>query len=229
MKPQLQRVGTSQSPIVIVDNFTGDAEAIARIADSLAPFPPIEGNYYPGIRRKIGEGELEAYSYVMKACERAAPFIGGAFEVGGFDLHEASFSVVTTRPGQLREVQRRPHFDSSDQNLLALLHYLRVPRESGTAFYRHRSTGIERITNGNLNRFLDASERELKTSPPGPGYMAGSDDFFEQIAHVEAVPDRLIMYHGSLLHSGVIPEGMNFSPDPRLGRLTANLFIIGRA
>jgi hypothetical protein len=36
------------------------------------------------------------------------------------------------------------------------------------------------------------------------------------------------MYHGSLLHSGVIPEGMNFSPDPRQGRLTANLFIIGR-
>src|SRR4029077_20409681 len=98
------------------------------------------------------------------------PFIGGAFEVGGFDLHEASFSVVTTPPGQLQEVQRRPHFDSSDQNLLALLHYLRVPRESGTAFYRHRSTGIERITNGNLKRFLDASERELKTSPPGPGY-----------------------------------------------------------
>ena len=58
--------------------------------------------------------------------------------------------------------------------------------------------------------------------------MAAPDDFFEQIAHVEAVPDRLIIYHGSLLHSGVIPEGMKFSPDPRQGRLTANFFIIGR-
>ena len=229
MKPQLQRVGTSHSPVVIVDNFTGDPEAVARIAESLAPFPPIEGNYYPGVRRMIGEEDRDAHAYVLNACERAAPFIGGAFGVGGFDLHEASFSVVTVRPDQLQEVQRRPHFDSSDQSLFALLHYLRVPPDSGTAFYRHRSTGIERITNGNLNRFLAASERELETRPPGPGYMAGSDDFFEQIAQVEAVPDRLIMYHGSLLHSGVIPEGMNFSSDPRQGRLTANLFIIGRA
>ena len=30
VKPQLQRVGTSHSPLVIVDNFTGDAEAIAQ-------------------------------------------------------------------------------------------------------------------------------------------------------------------------------------------------------
>jgi len=229
VKPQLQRIGTSQSPLVIVDNFTGDAEAIARIADSLAPFPPIKGNYYPGVRRMIGEADQQAFSYVMNACERAGPFIGGGFGVAGFDLHEASFSVVTMRPDQLQEVQRRPHFDSSDQNLLALLHYLRVPPESGTAFYRHRSTGIERITNGNFNRFLEASERELEIHPPGPGYMAGSDDFFEQIAHIEAVPDRLIMYHGSLLHSGVIPAGMNFSAHPQQGRLTANLFVIGRS
>jgi hypothetical protein len=45
---------------------------------------------------------------------------------------------------------------------------------------------------------------------------------------VEAVPDRLIMYHGSLLHSGVIPAGMSFSADPREGRLTGNFFLIGR-
>jgi hypothetical protein len=228
VKPQLQRVGTSESPVVIIDGFAGDAEGIACIADSLAPFPPIQGNYYPGVRRMISQADRQAYSYVLNACERAAPFIGGAFGVGGFDLHEARFSLVTTRPDQLQEVQRRPHFDSSDQNLLALLHYLRVPPATGTAFYRHRSTGIERINSANLDRFLAASERELETCPPSPGYMAGSDDFFEQIAHIQAVPDRLIIYHGSLLHSGVIPTGMNFSPDPRQGRLTANLFVIGR-
>ncbi len=59
-------------------------------------------------------------------------------------------------------------------------------------------------------------------------YMQGSDAVFEEIGRVEAVPDRLIMYHGNLLHSGVIPHGMSFSADPRQGRLTANIFIIGR-
>jgi hypothetical protein len=44
---------------------------------------------------------------------------------------------------------------------------------------------------------------------------------------VEAVPDRLIIYHGSLLHSGIIPPGMKLSADPREGRLTANLFVRG--
>ena len=39
------------------------------------------------------------------------------------------------------------------------------------------------------------------------------------------MPDRLVIYRGALLHSGIIPNGMKFSADPRQGRLTANLFI----
>jgi len=228
VRPQLQRVGTSQSPVVIVDDFTGDAEQVARIADSLAPFPPIKGTYYPGVRRMIGEADRQAHSYVLSACDRAAPFIGGAFGVKGFDLHEASFSVVATPPEQLQPVQRAPHFDSPDQNLIALLHYLRVPPATGTAFYRHRSTEIERITSANVDRFVAAANLELSESPPGPRYFDGSSPYFEQIGRVEAVPDRLIIYHGSLLHCGVIPEGMTLTADPKKGRLTANLFIIGR-
>jgi hypothetical protein len=37
----------------------------------------------------------------------------------------------------------------------------------------------------------------------------------------------LIIYQGSLLHSGIIPPGMPFSSDPEVGRLTANLFVRG--
>jgi len=228
VRPQLQRVGNSQSPVVIVDDFTGDAEKVARIADSLAPFPSIKGTYYPGVRRMIGEADRGAYSYALSACEAAAPFIAGAFGVEGFDLREASFSVVATPPEQLQPVQRAPHFDSSDHNVIALLHYLRVPPKTGTAFYRHRSTEIERITAANLDRFVAAANLELAASPPDPRYFTGSNEFFEQIGFVEAMPDRLIIYHGSLLHCGIIPAGMKFSPDPRQGRLTANLFILGR-
>ena len=227
MKPQLQRVGASQSPIVIIDEFSGDAEQVACLADALAPFPPIRANYYPGVRRMIGEADEQAYSYVLKACEQAAPFIGGGFEVENFRLREASFSVVTTPPNQLQARQRLPHFDSSEQDLLALLHYLRVPSGTGTAFYRHRATGIERITPENRDLFLTASEEEAERLPPGSGYFDGSGEFFEEIGRIEAASDRLIMYHGSLLHSGIIPAGMKLSPDPREGRLTANLFVVG--
>ena len=228
MKPQLLRVGDSQSPVVIIDDFTGAAHDVARIADALAPFPPSKGHQYPGVRRMIGESAPQAHAYVLNACGRLAPFVGGGFGVAGFDLHEASFSVVTTTPDQLQPAQRVPHFDSSEQNLIAVLHYLRVPAGSGTAFYRHRSTGIERITAHNRDRFIAAAEQELAALGKPSDYMQGSDEVFEQIGRVEAVSDRLIMYHGSLLHSGVIPPGMTFSADPRQGRLTANIFLIGR-
>jgi hypothetical protein len=228
VKPQLLRFGNSQSPVVVVDDFSGSAEDVARLADALAPFPPIQGNYYPGVRRVITEADTEAYAYVFDACRQAAPFIGGAFGVQGFDLIEGSFSLVTLQPHELQPAQRAPHFDSPDQNLFALLHYLRVPSGSGTAFYRHRSTDIERLTDANVDRFVSTARAEAAQLPEGSGYMHGSDAFYEQIGAVEAVPDRLIIYRGSLLHSGIIPPGMTFSADPREGRLTANFFLRGR-
>jgi hypothetical protein len=176
----------------------------------------------------ITRADVRAYGYVFEACRQAAPFIGGAFDVKSFDLTEASFSIVTLRPHELQAKQRQPHFDSPDQNVFALLHYLRVPSGSGTAFYRHKATGIERVTEANVNRFAITARVEGAKLPNDSGYMHGSDDFYEQIGAVEAVPDRMVIYHGSLLHSGIIPPDASFSPDPREGRLTANLFLRGR-
>jgi hypothetical protein len=228
VKPELLRFGNSQSPVVVVDDFTGSAEEVAALADALAPFPPIAGNYYPGVRRTITQADADAYAYVFETCRQAAPFIGGAFDVEGFDLVEGSFSLVTLQPHELEPVQRTPHFDSPEQNLLALLHYLRVPAGSGTAFFRHRATGIERVTEANVDKFVHAARAEAAKLPRDSGYMHGSDQFYEQIGAVEAIPDRLTIYHSSLLHSGIIPPGMTFSADPRQGRLTANLFLRGR-
>jgi len=44
---------------------------------------------------------------------------------------------------------------------------------------------------------------------------------------VAGTADRLAIYQGCLLHSGIIPPDMDFSDDPRRGRLTANIFIKG--
>ena len=82
VKAQLERLGGTQSPLVIIDDFTGAVEEVARIADSLAPFPPVAGNAYPGVRRMISPADEQAYAYVMETCERAAPFVGGGFAPG---------------------------------------------------------------------------------------------------------------------------------------------------
>jgi len=228
VKPELLRVGKGQNPVVVIDEFSGRLEEILGIAEGLAPYPVIKGNYYPGVRRIIESADTSADAYVRRLCEEAAPFIAGAFDIQGFALTEASFSMVTTPPSDLSPPQRAPHFDSTDPQNYALLHFLRVPEGSGTAFYRQRSTGIERVTEANLARFVTTAKREAAQLRDDSGYIVGSDEFFEQVAAVEAVPDRLLIYQGGLLHSGIIPPEMSFSADPRRGRLTANLFIRGQ-
>lgn len=227
VKPALHRIGDQQSPVVVIDSFSGDLDRILDLADTLAPYPEIRGSYYPGVRRVITAADA-ANDYVEQAGRDAGQFIAGAFDIDGFRLLEASFSMVTTDPADLLLPQRAPHFDSPDPQHLAMLHYLRVPVGSGTAFYRQRSTGIERVTEANIAQFVTTAEREAAGLSAGSGYINSSDKYFEQIAAFDAVPDRLLIYQGGLLHSGIIPAAMNFSGDPRQGRLTANFFLLGR-
>jgi hypothetical protein len=227
VKPELRRFGKSQSPVVIIDEFSGNPERIARFADALTPFPIDTDSYYPGVRRMISESDPDAFACVQECCREAAQFIAGGFDVDRFELLRASYSMVTQAPAELSAQQRAPHFDSTDPKYFALLLYLRVPQPTGTGFYRQRATGIEVVSEENLAVFMATAAADARKLPHSAGYINGSNAFFEQIGAVKAVPDRLIIYQGSLLHSGIIPPDMNFSDDPREGRLTANLFVRG--
>ncbi|HWU73228.1 MAG TPA: DUF6445 family protein [Sphingomonas sp.] len=222
MKPELRRVGEAQSPVVVVDDFTGAVDEVVELAAAMAPFSSSSGTYYPGLRQPIAVGDA-AYGYVERLLEAAGPFIGGGFDVDTFELLAASFSMVTTAPGALDPAQRAPHFDSTDPDYLAVLHYL--SDTPGTAFFRQRATGIELVDDRNAGAFVDTAKRVNRDLS---GYTSGSNRHYEQIGQVEGVRDRLAIYRGSMLHSGIIPPDMAFSADPRLGRLTANIFIKGR-
>lgn len=223
MKPSLHRFGEGQHPVVVVDDFTGNVAAIREIAAALAPFPANQGNYYPGLRRFIMPADTEAFAYAHGLLREAATFIGGGFDCDGFDWLEGSFSMVTTAPDRLTPPQRAPHFDSTDPGYLAVLHYL--SDTPGTAFYRQRLTGIEQVTRDNLTLFVESARAAAANAK---GYIQGSDGFYEQIGMVEGKADRLVIYRGSMLHSGIIPPDAKLSADPREGRLTANLFGRGR-
>ena len=225
MTPALRRIGSHASPLVVIDGFAGGIADAVDAAAALAPFGRAAGSYYPGLRRILSEADGAAWDYVTRTMRAAAPFVGGAFDADGFDLIEASFSIVTDPPASLVPAQRAPHFDSTDPDYLAILHYLTDLPGTGTAFYRQRSTGIERIDDGNVDRFVAAAKRE---SAALAGYTNASNAHFEQIAAVEAAPDRLVIYRGCLLHSGIIPSAMTFDSDPRTGRLTANFFLQAR-
>lgn len=225
MTPSLQKLGRGDHPLVVIDDFSGGVVDAVAIAEALGPLPRQASNFYPGLRRIITPEDRAADDYVERTMQAVAPFIAGAFDCDAFTFLEASFSMITADPASLLPQQRAPHFDSTDPNYLAVLHYLNVAPGTGTAFYRQRSTGIEQVLDANVDQFVRVAKREAALLPAQSGYIVGSDDNYEQIGAVPAVADRLIIYQGSVLHSGIVPPGMNRSSNPREGRLTANLFV----
>src|SRR4029079_13831084 len=100
VKPEVRHIGNTQTPVVVIDDFSGSLEHILEIAEALAPYPR-HTNYYPGLRRIFTAADPAANPYVQNSGERAAPFIADAFDIEAFDLIEASFSMVTLKPAEL--------------------------------------------------------------------------------------------------------------------------------
>lgn len=69
------------------------------------------------------------------------------------------------------------------------------------------------------------ARRELAETPAAANrYADARTSSYELIGHSEAVFNRLIIYRSHVLHTALLADGAG-SPDPALGRLTANGFI----
>ena len=225
MNVAIHEIGRSGSHVLVIDDFLDNARAVVEAAARLAPFPPEGDTAYPGLRRQIGPADPVS-GYVVAALRTVAPHIRDAFDAASFAVTEASFSIVTTRPEHLLGVQRVPHIDSDDQALLAILHHLHDIPDTGTAFYRHIATGLERADQASSATLREHLRAEAALLDPGsPAFAGETNSTFEKIFEVEGRFNRLVVYPGALLHSGVISPDFAYSPDPRQGRLTANIFI----
>ncbi|MGY0650046.1 MAG: DUF6445 family protein, partial [Paraglaciecola chathamensis] len=60
---------------------------------------------------------------------------------------------------------------------------------------------------------------------PKMRYITESTEQFTLYDQVDYRPNRLVIYPGNLLHSGLIIPDRDISADPTEGRLTANIFI----
>jgi hypothetical protein len=213
----VQFVGRAASPLICIDEFSPDPEAlVARAAQ--AAFIDV-GSRYPGVRAPAPD------EYVRELLAAAGPAIEEHFGAPPEpELDLCAFSLVTLPPGRLLAAQRIPHFDGPETRRIAFLHYLCGLEQGGTAFYRHRATGLEMITPDVSASYRDAVLAELRAEPPAPEYAVGDTRFFERIHAVEAACNRLIVYRGNSLHSGDITARTVLSEDPRRGRLTINGF-----
>lgn len=214
-------LGREGEPLVVIDGFSGMAGAL--LEQARAARYQQAGAAYPGIRSWADPGYLDRRrGLMMQIMNRVFGFQKGV------RLDASTFSIVTLAESQLHPLQRIPHYDHGSGEVIAVMHYLLGPESGGTAFYRHRRTGFETVTlprEDAYNAALAMDERDYGMPPKR--YCHGDTDWFEMIDEVEAVPDRLILYRGRQLHSGVIPDPAALSSDPRQGRVTVNMFIIG--
>ncbi len=138
-------------------------------------------------------------------------------------------SVIDTPPHQLEPKQWMCHRDrlveqGSDILFAASVLYLfDDPALGGTSFYtpRHSVATTEDLVADSQTLAAHAFSARYGLQP---GYMAGSNAYFERTAQVPAAWNRLIFYDGSLFDSADV-NPQRLQPHPLHGRLTLNSFI----
>jgi hypothetical protein len=222
MKPSIEilRIGAEQTPIAIVDNFLADPDGLCRVATE-AEFKPL-GDYYPGVRCHVPQDYFAAtLPVVVPTLKRIFGFSQSARYIRGL------FSLATTHSDDLALAQRVPHIDGTEPGLIAVVHYLFKDDLGGTAFYRQRATGFERIDAARHQTFLNALEMDFdRYGKPPPAYIASDSPAFEQICAVEARYNRAVIYPGNQLHCAILPNGKVLEADPAKGRLTVASFLM---
>lgn len=222
--PHVRAIGDEREPLLQIDRLLAAPEALVDYAVREGGFEPAYGpsGGYPGIR---APAPLDYVEGVVRAVD---PLLREVFGLARVRLGraECNLSLATLAPHALVPTQREPHVDTSDPLQFAFLHYLCANGFGGTAFYRHRRTGFETLTPDRI-RAYEKARKEERAKEPSRGYFGASTSCFMQIASIDAAFNRLIVYRSHLLHSGLIGSDA-LSPDPRRGRLTANIFLTYR-
>lgn len=194
------------------------ADLLKRYAVERNDFEPAD-NYYPGIRMPV------PLIYTAALAKNLSYYFENFFGVDPRSAKKAvsRFSIVTFQPDELSLLQRIPHFDAASRKGIAAIHYLADDDTSGTAFYRHRKLGYEYVDTDRYDTYMQCVKTQFAENLP-PGYICGSTDEYEMIGSFPEKYNHLLMYRGSSLHSGIIPETYAFDPNPSTGRLTITSF-----
>lgn len=222
VKAVFETIGGEAQPLVILDDFAPDADALRGHAMAAA-FEPAH-NHYPGVRAALPSDYLAGQLPLIAAAAQQA--FGRA---GPVSVIDASFSIVSTAADALTIAQRLPHVDAFTPDRIALIHYLSPDGGDGTAFFRHRATWFETIDEGRRELFFRHLDTELRyAGPPPAAYVAGDTPLFECTRTVAGRYNRALLYRSINLHSGAIAADAALSSDPAVGRLTiTGFFSIG--
>ena len=215
---EVLKIGHAQQPVFIVDQALVDADAMVEFASTRATFGPPPTSYYPGLVAALPVNYMpDILTALRRPMERV---FGNAIppfsQFGFYGLATIPHSAMS--PGQLI-----PHADAVHPHAFATVHFLSRTDLGGTAFYRHKATGLEVVTPSQGEASYRIRQAELEAHQDRP--QAELQALYEEIAYIEPVFNRLILYRASQLHSAKMTGVDVLPPDPRTGRLTANLFV----
>ena len=223
LRPEVRVVGNEKTPVVIIDDPIQSTDELVRHASAHARFAGDGRFAYPGIRANLPAEYVDAVVPALIDIIREVYDPPARLDV---QLVHQLYSLITRPPEDLAPLQRVPHFDHHSPYYFATVHYLNPGNFAGTGMFRHRPTGFERIPQNRYPSYAKAAESHVRAhGPPVARYINASDDHFELIAELEYRQNRLIMYPGNTLHSGLIEPERDITGDPATGRLTANLFL----
>ncbi len=222
-KIQVGLVGHEQTPVLIVDDFCLDLSDLKKYACDYAAFTPVKSSMYPGVRATLPE-------CIGKAT--LAPLYKMLYEVYHIPTNyilkprDLFFSIVSFAEKELSLMQRIPHFDTPNPYYFAVMLYINEGEHGGTAIYRHKPTSFERISNAKVDKYFDSAEEFIKQhGEPEDEYIRSSNEHYELIQEIAYKPNRLVIYPGNLLHSGMIIPEHDIDPNPKTGRLTTTVFV----
>lgn len=222
-KYKIYSVGKEKTPLLVVDNFLHNPETLVQYCIDTNHFNSSE-SFYPGIRMPAPELYIYAIRhYLGDLIEAVFGLKKNAWKDG-----RSVYSLLVTRPEHMSAQQCVPHVDSFNSGDLACVHYLCDTSKGGTSLYRHKKTGFEIINDERIARYNQIAIEEGVLNVTPKSYMNGSNNFFEEIACVDAMFNRLIIYPTNVLHSGNIAPDFDFDLNPRSGRLTLNSFIYSK-
>jgi Family of unknown function (DUF6445) len=220
--PRVEAFSTHNHRLVTVDDLLVAPDQVVSevILQKFAKISP----QYPGVRAALDPAVCAAWlTQLAPLLEQWFGPLGCRWEM------QAWYSIVTTPPAQLQPIQRLPHVDGTDPAQVAMMLYLHrtgpLNTHGGTAFFRHRSTGLEALTAADYPRYAAALQADVaRTGLPPAAYATEGAPHFERTHAVPGHFNSAVFYRGNILHSGVIDNDAPLSPDPREGRLTINAF-----
>ncbi len=192
LKIHRREIKNTNIPVIVVDNLYVNPEEVRNFSSTL---PYTKSKYVlsnsPGKRVKLDLDirHLQDFTYEL---------------IGKEKTNQLTSFVIFNRIRSdeiLSESQTIPHTDTIPGLSHAMVIYLNKDEEckGGTAFYRHKKTGIEFVKG--IDDFTKVFESEKSSYD---NFITDSNDDWELLELIEMKFNRMVMYPPNIYHSGYI-------------------------